>query len=154
MVRLKRNSLTEILRKWRKTIVTHECFQPGPPLLALTSRHISPTLLCARSQKTKMADAMDRVEGEEELPKIYDFPGLKGRAMAWKYFGFYKIKDGPPIKANLKMTHTVCRLCRKEYAYLSTYRTNTDAGLLCLCLTDILPIKLWLCAQTVVLYIS
>lgn len=46
--------------------------------------------------------------------KLYDYPGIT-KSKAWKYFGFRKRKDGPPIKANLDMGNAICKFCRKTY---------------------------------------
>lgn len=51
---------------------------------------------------------------------IYEYPG-KAKSDVWKFFGFYKKKDGPPIKENLDMSFAVCKVCRKTYANKGTY---------------------------------
>ena len=47
--------------------------------------------------------------------EIYNYPG-NARSRVWKYFGFQKNKEGPPIKENLDMSVAICRLCNKTYA--------------------------------------
>ena len=47
---------------------------------------------------------------------IYPFPGKKTKLKVWNFFGFHKIKEGPPTKENLDMAVAVCRVCGKKYA--------------------------------------
>ena len=50
------------------------------------------------------------------LPTIYSYPGNRSKSKVWKYFGFLKVKQGPPTRENLDKSKAVCRYCRKEYA--------------------------------------
>ncbi len=51
----------------------------------------------------------------------YDYPGRKMRSHVWKYFGFLKTREGPPVKENLDMSRVVCRECGKQYAFKGVY---------------------------------
>lgn len=46
--------------------------------------------------------------------EIYPFPAIT-KSKVWDFYGFYKIKEGPPLRENLDMTKAVCRLCLKKY---------------------------------------
>lgn len=46
--------------------------------------------------------------------EIYPFPAIT-KSKVWDFYGFYKVKDGPPLRENLDMTKAVCRLCLKKY---------------------------------------
>ena len=58
----------------------------------------------------------DSTGNVEHVKAIYDFPGRKTKSNVWKYFGFYKLKPGPPSKENLDMSFAVCKICKKTYA--------------------------------------
>lgn len=47
--------------------------------------------------------------------ELFPFPGGKARSMVWKYFGFYKVNEGPPTKENLEMNKVICKICGKGY---------------------------------------
>ena len=46
---------------------------------------------------------------------IHGYPG-KTRSTVWRFFGFKKSQEGPPVKSNLDMNVVICRLCLKSYA--------------------------------------
>lgn len=46
--------------------------------------------------------------------EIYPFPAIT-KSKVWDFYGFYKVKEGPPLRENLDMTKAVCRLCLKKY---------------------------------------
>ena len=50
------------------------------------------------------------------LPTIYSYPGNRSKSRVWKYFGFLKLKQGPPTRENLDISKALCRYCKKEYA--------------------------------------
>ena len=35
------------------------------------------------------------------LPTIYSYPGNRSKSRVWKYFGFLKLKQGPPTRENI-----------------------------------------------------
>lgn len=51
--------------------------------------------------------------------EIYPFPAIT-KSKVWDFYGFYKVKEGPPLRENLDMTKAVCRLClKKQYIPLN-----------------------------------
>lgn len=57
-------------------------------------------------QRSESSDRRDR--------EIYPFPAIT-KSKVWDFYGFYKVKEGPPLRENLDMTKAVCRLCLKKY---------------------------------------
>jgi hypothetical protein len=68
------------------------------------------------AETTLAAEGKDGNNNEvSEERVIYPYPGTT-KSKVWDFFGFYKLKEGPPTKKNLDMEHAVCRLCRKKYS--------------------------------------
>lgn len=67
-----------------------------------------------KTKQEKMASEVDDEINNNEM-EIFPYPG-KAKSDVWKFFGFLKKTDGPPIKANLDMTTAICRVCKKKYA--------------------------------------
>ncbi|XP_062577042.1 E3 SUMO-protein ligase ZBED1-like [Saccostrea cucullata] len=75
-----------------------------------------------------MASEVNNNQLQVEL-EIFPYPG-NTKSVVWKYFGFLKKTDGPPIKANLDMTTAICRVCRKKYANkgnTTNFRVHIDS---------------------------
>ena len=52
----------------------------------------------------------------ESAAETFEYPGRNAKSMVWRYFAFYKSKEGSATKENLDMSKAICRVCQKEYA--------------------------------------
>ena len=59
-------------------------------------------------------DTNNNVPTDRNVQDIYPYPG-KTKSKVWNYFGFCKMKEGPPSKQTLDMNYAICKLCRKKY---------------------------------------
>ena len=98
-----RKSLSKPEIKWWITRSELVSYFSSFKMASMSLSHAGAVTSGSEGQKDTMS-----VENDDlDLPTIYPYPGKRSKNNTWKYFGFLKLKEGPPTRENLDILNII-----------------------------------------------